>query len=99
MAAGSAQVIVGVALSTLIGTAAVLSAVSDSGDEVVTVTVPATGPDGLAGWTRTTSRKVAEASASRASIVAVTVPVPPAAGESRVNAGPVNCTNDWNVVP
>src|SRR5262245_2264871 len=69
---------------------------------VVLVTVAVLVIVALAGvlrLTRTVTWKTAEAPGARLAVVAVRVPVPPAAGVARLNPGPAVCCAATNVVP
>ena len=55
-------------------------------------------PDGVLGDTRTTTVKLAEAPAASVPIVPLIVPVAPAAGLAKLNAGPEVCASETNVV-
>src|SRR2546430_17347660 len=55
-------------------------------------------PLGVFALTFTTRLKLALAPAANVAIAHVTVPVPPAAGLVQVNAGPLICATDTNVV-
>src|SRR5882672_10233969 len=55
-------------------------------------------PFGVLGLTLTTSLNVAVAPAPNVEIVQLTVPVSPTAGAEQLNAGPLICANERNVV-
>ena len=55
-------------------------------------------PAGVLGDTKTTTVKLAETPEASVPIVALIVPVPPAVGLVRLNAGPELCASETNVV-
>jgi hypothetical protein len=69
-----------------------------SADDVVTVAVLLLGPIGAATATCTTMENVADVPAVSVAIEQETAPVPPTEGFVQMNAGPVNCDSETNVV-
>ncbi len=71
------------------------------GSNVVAVTstvLTIVAPFGVLVDTRTTTVKLAESSAASVPIVPLIVPVPPAAGLVKLNAGPAVCASETKVV-
>jgi hypothetical protein len=66
--------------------------------DAVTVAVFVSRPEGASGATATVNEKVAEAALVRVAIEQDNVPAAPAAGFVQVNAGPVVCVLETNVV-
>src|SRR5262245_33025490 len=90
---------VGNADSTSVVTVAILFAGLTSFEPLLTATeLTIVVPASVALSTFTTTRNVALVSAASVSIVAVIVPVLPTAGVVNVNAGPLVCSADTNVV-
>lgn len=67
-------------------------------DELIVAVFVIVAPVARAFEDATTSEKTDDEPAAKVAAVQFTVPVPPAAGFVQVNAGPLVCANDTNVV-
>jgi hypothetical protein len=90
--------VVGATVVTVVVAVALLFPGTGSVVALVTLAVFVIVPLPKAGSTRTTREKVAVAPLTSVRRLQLTVPVAPTAGDVQLNAGPLPCTNDTNVV-